>query len=210
MEQQQTVAFIDTETLGLDPEYHPVWEVAVIVDGDEHTWFQRVGPRAIERAETTALDMTGFAHRYDDDAALDPHESIARFCELTAGRHLVGMCPWFDSERLHRIHRTTLPMNLWPDVTDAEGKPNGYGPRQHPWHYHLIDVETMIVGYMQGMYSEQPTFAGPSKTDLPWKSEDLVRFLGVDPDDPQFQPSHQALTDARLARACWHEMMGWS
>lgn len=30
--------FIDTETLGLDPRIHRVWEVAAIVDGHEHLW----------------------------------------------------------------------------------------------------------------------------------------------------------------------------
>lgn len=196
---QTKVAFIDTETLGLDPDYHPVWEIAVIVDGEERSWFQRVGPRALRDAEPAALEMTGFDERYDDIAALDPHDSIDRFNSLVRGRHLVGMCPWFDSERLHRTHRVTLS-----PVEQAAG----FEPRRHPWHYHLIDVETMIVGYMQGMYADKPDLLAPSKADLPWKSRDLIRFIGIDPDDRKFLPGHQALTDARLAKACFDEIMG--
>ena len=39
---QSQVAFIDTETGGLDPEDHPVWEIAVIVDGEEYVWQQKI------------------------------------------------------------------------------------------------------------------------------------------------------------------------
>ena len=34
-----TLAFIDTETTGLDPDRHSIWEVGLITpDGDEHLW----------------------------------------------------------------------------------------------------------------------------------------------------------------------------
>ena len=33
------VCFVDTETTGLDPDRHPIWEVALITpNGDEHVW----------------------------------------------------------------------------------------------------------------------------------------------------------------------------
>src|SRR4051812_8141834 len=103
------VAFIDTETTGLDPEWHMVWEVAVIVDDFEHVWQQRA--TAYEATtklpigvDPWVLEHTGIRERYDHDAALPWRDSIARFIELVGGRHLVGACPWFDSERLHRLH----------------------------------------------------------------------------------------------------------
>lgn len=40
------VAFVDTETTGLDPERNPIWEIAVIIpdgpDHGEHVWQQRL------------------------------------------------------------------------------------------------------------------------------------------------------------------------
>lgn len=211
MSDRSKVAFIDTETLGLDPDYHPVWEIAVITEAGERSWFQKVGPRSIKEAEPIALELSGFHDRYDHDAALDPSDSIDRFASLTKGRHLVGMCPWFDSERLHRLHRATLEPINWPGIDrDGTGVKNGYEPRRHPWHYHLIDVETLIVGWMARALHDEPDGLGDVARlpDLPWKSSDLVRLIGIDPEAPEFQPAHQALADARLAQACWDKIMG--
>jgi hypothetical protein len=182
------VAFIDTETTGLDPDRHDIWEVAVILpdDGTEVVWQQAVDVTLVDQ---WVLDNTGFGERYDRSTAVMPSESIARFARLVEGRHLVGACPWFDSERLHRLWRLGKR-------TDA---------RQHPWHYHLIDIETLVVGYMQGMYSDQPDLHEPSKADLPWDSETLSLFVGVDPADFD---RHTALGDARWAKAIWEEVMG--
>ena len=40
------VAFVDTETTGLDPERNPIWEIAVIIpdgpDQGEHVWQQQL------------------------------------------------------------------------------------------------------------------------------------------------------------------------
>ena len=40
------VAFVDTETTGLDPERNPIWEIAVIIgdgpDAGEHVWQQQL------------------------------------------------------------------------------------------------------------------------------------------------------------------------
>ena len=46
------VAFVDTETTGLDPERNPIWEIAVIIpdgpDAGEHVWQQRLPFHAIK------------------------------------------------------------------------------------------------------------------------------------------------------------------
>ncbi len=33
------LAFVDTECTGLDPDRHEIWEVGLIVDDEEHSWF---------------------------------------------------------------------------------------------------------------------------------------------------------------------------
>ncbi len=188
---QSKVAFWDTETTGLDPELDPVWEIAVIVDGEEHLWQQKLpemdgGPDWSTVSEWV-LENTRIVDSYDHAAALEIGESIDRLVNLISGRHVVGACPWFDSERLHRA---------------ILGAPFSTQTRDLPWHYHLIDVENMAVGYLKG----RSVHEGYYTIDLPWKSTNLSLALGVDPAD--FEPKHTALADARWAKALYEAMMG--
>jgi len=195
------VAFVDTETTGLDPELDYIWEIAVIVDGVEHVWQQRL-PEYDGGPDWTLVtdwvrENTRILDAYDHAAALLPFDSIERLESLVRGRHLVGACPWFDSERLHRAqlresdHRDLL------------------------WHYHLIDVENLAVGYLAGVRQGYAEMGMPwsrigeemvAVPELPWKSVDLSRALGVDPAD--FEPKHSALADARWAKAIYEKIMG--
>lgn len=182
------VAFIDTETAGLDPEFHHVWEIAVIVDGVEHCWQQRLPAYSV--VDQWVLDNTRFSQDYNVDTALNQLESFDRFVGLVAGRHLVGACPWFDSERLHRQQ-----LEL--------GRSSEHSDRRLPWHYHLIDIENLAVGYLLGKGSQM---SSPQdwQTPLPWDSAELSRRVGVDPAD--FEPKHSALTDARWAKAIYEKI----
>lgn len=217
---QTKVAFVDIETTGLDPELDYIWEIAVIVDGVEHCWQQQLPGTDGEPARGGShwstfvsewvRENTRILDAYDHAAALLPFDSIERLESLVRGRHLVGACPWFDSERLHRVQRRES------DHLDLL------------WHYHLIDVENLAVGYLRGMrdavgriqaagtptpreviavfaYGDLPVDQF-DETVLPWKSTDLSRALGVDPAD--FEPKHSALADARWAKALYERMMG--
>ena len=173
-----SVAFVDTETTGLDPELDYVWEIAVIIDDDEHVWQQKLpeldgGPDWSYVSEWVR-ENTGIVERYDHGHALSPANSIDRLAVLVRGRHIVGACPWFDSERMHRV---ALEHSASRDL---------------PWHYHLIDVEALAVGFLaaRGLVPE-----------LPWDSRELSRLVGVDSED--FLPVHHALTDARWAKAIY-------
>lgn len=120
------VVFLDTETTGLDPDVHSLWEVALIVDGAEHVY--RIQPD-LKVASPDALRITRFYER-----TLDPAwqwnfggQNIARDIALyTGGRHLVAAVPSFDAPFLARYLRL-------------------YG-LQPAWHYHLIDVEALAAG----------------------------------------------------------------
>lgn len=172
------VVFVDTETLGLDPDYNPIWEVALITpDGQEHEWFLRVSPRDVALAHPKALEIGRFDERYDNGKATDHGPFCHRFRDLTAGCHLAGAVVSFDEERLRRL--------FWR---------NGYGVE---WHYHLIDVEALAVGYLAGV--EFGARMAP-----PWKSEELSRAVNVDPEDFD---RHTALGDARWAKAIYEAVM---
>lgn len=185
------VAFIDVETTGLDPETDAIWEIAVIVDGHEIVWQQLLTDRQVDNVHPKAAEINGFHDRYDPPAAYTPSASIRRFMHLVGDRHLVGACPWFDSERLHRLILGDVRRSL---------------PRALPWHYHLIDIENLAIGYLRGIETSDCVDVEFDTTNLPWRSRELSLMLGVDTDD--FQPAHTALADARWAKAIYEVVMG--
>jgi hypothetical protein len=122
-----SVVFLDTETLGLDPDIHPVWEIGLIVGPAEYTWQIRPTGRELANAHPKALEIGRFEERYDDGHAYQ-RPDMARILAkaIPAGAHLAGAVISFDEERLRRF--------LW-----AHGQPI-------PWHYHLVDVEALAAG----------------------------------------------------------------
>jgi DNA polymerase III epsilon subunit-like protein len=145
------VCFVDTETTGLDPDRHEIWEVGLIeVDGREHHWFL---PVDLGRADPYALKIGRFYDRYPKASSLHRLSTFARkFAQLTAGKHLVGAVISFDEERLRKLL-----------------KANGACP---DWHYHLIDVEALAVGAIAAN-------ADPGLVTPPWHSDELTAALGV-------------------------------
>ena len=123
------VCFIDTETLGLDPDVNPVWEIGLILpDGTEREWHVKVSDRDISLAHPKALEISRFEERYGKTRAIDTPEDVARdlYNTITPGMHLCGAVISFDEERLRRL--------MWK---------HGFSPR---WHYHLVDIEALAAG----------------------------------------------------------------
>lgn len=185
------VAFIDTETLGLDADLQPIWEIAIIRGCEEIVQQVQVTPRQIELAHPKALEISGFEERYHVDRAIHPAEAAKRVSRWLSGCHLVSAVVSFDEERLRR-----LCWKFHQPVT---------------WHYHIVDVEALAVGYLAGTAMTRATDAYEDLFDIarpPWDSTELSKAVGVDPTDPAFTPKHTALTDARWAKAIYLAVMG--
>lgn len=190
------IVFVDTETTGIHPG-RKVWEVAMIrrdETGDTETeFFVEVD---LSDADPFGLNVGRFYERHplgrslsgrgDDPRPplLIPYHAAHEVAMITHGAHLVGAVPNFDAETLAPLLREH---KLIP-----------------AWHYHLIDVEALAVGYLYGRWAASGA-AGVRDVSLPWKSSDLSLAVGVDPE--QFD-RHTALGDAKWARAIYDAITG--
>lgn len=229
------LCFIDTETTGLHPERR-AWEIALIRrdDAGERELLIQVRDVDLSNAEPKGLQVGGFYERhgnYAPAAATGPGGPFVEGSEAvwategqaaelveqhTRGAHLVGCVPDFDA-------RTLDPMLRRHGLIPA-------------WHYHLVDVEAMAVGWLSA-HAAQPvrwiTGADPEKaspadfrpgrlttmtgavevTTLtpdvlspPWRSDDLSRACGVEP--PSDEDRHTAMGDARWAMRWYDAIVG--
>jgi hypothetical protein len=195
------ICFIDTETTSLRHDRR-AWEIGIIArasDGSEteHHWFVSVRDLDLGNADPFSLKIGRFYERHPgaDDMA-DPWDSceqnvLGEVERVTRSAHLVGAVVSFDAE-----------------VLGARMRENGILPS---WHYHLIDIEALAVGYLSGSPAYGASGAGSKRQETrdlitpPWKSDDLSAVLGITvPEDER----HTALGDARWARAIYDAVMG--
>lgn len=201
------LCFIDTETTGVHPD-RQVWEVAMICRDDkgeeETTFFVDVD---LSQADPFGLKVGRFYDRHpygqflsglDNDntpRAWSPKQAAEIIACWTHGAHIVGAVPNFDTETLAPLLRD-----------------HGYLPA---WHYHLIDVEALAVGYLAHL--EQANMAAlrevdpnvqfkPSLATPPWTSDTVSRALNVEPASEDER--HTALGDARWAMRLYDAVMG--
>lgn len=171
--------FLDTETCGLG-RLDPIWEIGLIrrepdgMETEHHFFVEHDVEAAKALPESFQADH---AARYDADEAksndwLRPVlEHLFRKGSDGARPHVVGAVPNFDTERI-------------------EAQIGHFG-----WHYHLIDVENLAVGWMAGRHMALPT--------LPWDSDAISARIGV---STSGLVRHTALDDARWAKAIYDRL----
>lgn len=189
------LVFMDTETLGLDIAA-PIWEFAAVRrhdSGIEATLHLHIRHHATPWLEGFPEEFAADYHaRYSDRDSVSQLRAAELIAEFMHSRpHVVGAVPNFDTERIS--HQLLRP-NRIPD----------------PWHYHLIDIENIVAGYLVGVGKQavnggllpslEMSLIGP-----PWKSDDLSRAVGVDPE--KFE-RHTAMGDVRWVMAQWDAVMG--
>lgn len=110
------LVYLDTETTGLDPFKHDVWEIAWAVgDGDVQAMQVR---HSLANAEPIALRINGYLDRWDK-AASDLDEADLR--NALVGATLVCSNPSFDEAFLRQRWGVT------------------------PWHHRKIDIATYAM-----------------------------------------------------------------
>ena len=216
------IVFLDTETTSLRPDRR-AWDIGMIrrePDGTEREITLFVSDIDLSGADLIALRIGHFYERhpmyraevggafdaeFDDDDTVDvdeaqelldtyeclyPERRVAEIVERwTRGAHIVGMVPNFDTECLATMLRR-----------------HGLCPA---WHYHLIDVENLAVGWLQHAiltgHHRIREQVGVTVT-LPWKSDDISRACGVEP--PTDEERHTAMGDAKWCVRLYDRITG--
>jgi DNA polymerase III epsilon subunit-like protein len=198
------IAFVDTETTGLDPRRHDAWEIAIILrrpgqaDLEHlfqlHTSLADADPKALEIGrykERFAVPIDEFAVELPTNTritrtTLTEADLMHSLMSLLDGATLVGSNPAFDDRFLTKLFNEA-----------------GLPPR---WHYRTVDIATMAVGHLYGQaytltkQNFDAEFYNRADNLLAngWKSYELSRLMGIEP--PTKADAHTALGDARWAR----------
>lgn len=178
------ITFLDTETTGLSLD-DDIWEFAAIRREDDGT--ESVYHAFVEHSEKKCHHLpdpffTDHRNRFPADCSnrvLTQRELTHMISSATREAHIVGAVPNFDTERMALVLRND-------------------GLRLPEWHYHLIDVENLAVGFLAGRnVNAHPK---PGLLPLPWDSNAISSAVGV---DPERFARHTAMGDALWARAIY-------
>lgn len=207
------LVFIDTETTGTHPDRRP-WEIAMIrrENGIDTRIVIQISDVDLSHAQPKGLEVGGFYKRHRSyatasewkDGVLFYRENLAAVAveKWTRGAHLIGVNPAFDDKTLDAMLRRH---NLIP-----------------AWHYHVIDVSAMGLGYLRGLadHGHSSISCAPFSTSSanvetiapPYKSDQIAAACGVPPLPDHLR--HTALGDATWAMQ-WYDIVmnsaqGWA
>jgi hypothetical protein len=199
--------WLDCETTGLHATRRP-WEVAMIVrDGDglgddlDWHWFVHARDLDLANADPKALDIGGFWDRHPHGPTLRTMGGLAHLRGLSDGKlfdvltslprrsaRSIGVMAdeVFDLTRDRAMIYGSNP-NFDMHTLETAMTEIGLSPR---WHYHGVDVPTLIEGWLMGK-------GAPIPTDEHKRSDALCRTIAVEPDN---YPRHTAMGDCQLFR----------
>lgn len=203
-----TTIVLDTETCGLALD-DDIWEVGAIVrrrdgrQGEFHAFVDHDPAKCINLPPSFRADhvarFPGASAEHGCTGSGPKSLGQADTARVLAGLlggdpkpHIVGAVPNFDTERIARLLRA-----------------HGYEPG---WHYHLIDVENLAVGFLRGRLAESTVWMPGEEERLrelltpPWSSEELSLQCGVEPPGPDER--HTALGDAKWALRWYDAITG--
>lgn len=182
------IVFMDTETLGTHIDA-PIWEFAairrnyynggVVKEHELHMFIHHYADPWLTGDDALPEQFQAdYRQRFDAGTAYGKSGAAEVIAGFLAGRpHIVGAVPNFDTERIS--HQLLRPEHI----------PN-------PWHYHLVDVENLAVGWLA---------ARGELMDPPWKSDALSLAIGI---NPAAFDRHTAMGDVRWVRAQYDAILG--
>lgn len=218
------IVFIDTETTGLDPEWHEIWEVAIIVRDTKQSGWQDVSwvwqlEVDLGKADTIALNIGRFHERRWKDACFSSQDAAA-----PTKNHIHKPYDLMSSDDQWVIQ--DYEMRSWckhfVELTrdghlvgcvasfDEERLRNLLRHyRQCPmWHYQTHDIEDLATGALLGQLHTQMSYADLDEDfyvdqigellGLPFNGKKLTTELGINYNSFE---RHTALGDAQMARA---------
>jgi hypothetical protein len=181
------LVFLDTETTGLSSD-DDIWEFAAVrrePDGTEtelHLFLEHSPVKCARLPESFRLDHEDRFPAMTHDGKWHPavvrkSDAAGQIDEFLQGRpHIIGAVPGFDLGHIARL------CGEWFE---------DWSP---PWHYHVIDVENVALGWLNGR---------DDRVSPPYKSDDLAAACGVTPAGAE---RHTALGDVRWVMRWWDAM----
>ena len=94
------VAFVDVETTGLDPDFHEIIEICIIID--KKVYHQKVHPTQPHRIDEKAVAVNGY-HPKEWTDAITPKQAAHDVGRLLSGHIIIGHNPRFDYQFLKSL-----------------------------------------------------------------------------------------------------------
>ena len=125
------LVFLDTETTGLNPEIHEMWEYSPIVredDGSQRSFTRHIPGVSLYNADPMALRIGRFYDRYTP-VSIPPRDMASEAARLLSGATLVGANPSFDAAFMAKFLRQ-----------------NNQAPA---WNHRMVDVEVLAMAALK-------------------------------------------------------------